>query len=534
MSLPLTKSRHLHHFHGGLHLPDHKLESTLLTILEVGVPPLLTLPLQQHIGHIAEPVVKVGDLVKKGQLIAQAEGFVSAPLHAPSSGRIQAIEERTFPHPSGLPVRSILIETDGLDEWGSLPEPLPDFEQTDRDLLLERIRWAGIVGLGGAAFPTSVKLSPGKDKKIRTLILNGAECEPYITCDDMLMREHADRVVAGLAVMRHILSPNECLIGIEDNKPEAIEAMREALRNAALESTEVIEIPTKYPSGGEKQLIYILTGEEVPSQHIPADIGIVCHNVGTAAAVADAVIDGKPLISRTLTLGGDALKQAQNVHAPLGASMHWLIEQIGGYKTQAKRLVMGGPMMGVPLRNDDYPIVKGSNCLLALSPEQTPPEEPARPCIRCGECARVCPVELLPQQLYWYTRAKDFDEVQSYDLFDCIECGCCAYVCPSHIPLVQYYRYAKSEIWAQEEEKKKADLARQRHEARQARLARLEQERKARLRKKKDALEKRGANKADDPKKAAIQAALKRVEARKAAKKASQTTTEAPNGDSTS
>lgn len=504
-------------FPGGLHLPDHKQESNGRPISEIPIPTHLVLPLQQHIGSAAEPIVEVGERVLKGQMIARASDYISAPLHAPTSGSIQAIEERLIPHPSGLSAPCFVIESDGLDEWCDLPAPLPNYADWDPADLRERIRRAGVVGLGGAAFPTSIKINPGTDRPIDTLVINGAECEPYITCDDVLMRERAAQIIAGIAILKYIIAAKSCLIGIEDNKPEAAEAMRDALEDAALDA-HIVMIPTKYPSGGEKQLIYLLTGKEVPSHGIPAEIGIVCQNIGTTAAVAAAVLEGRPLISRIVTVTGSGVTTPQNVESLLGTPVTALIEQADGYTPDAQRLVMGGPMMGFAMPSDEVSVTKATNCLLVEGAVDTPASREPGPCIRCGECARVCPIRLLPQQLYWYAKAKDLDKVQDYDLFDCIECGCCAYVCPSHIPLVQYYRFAKTETWAQEREKRKSDLARRRHEARIARLERLEAERKAKLRRKKEALEKKPNNaKGADPKKAAIEAAMQRVAAKKAA-----------------
>jgi Na+-translocating ferredoxin:NAD+ oxidoreductase subunit C len=518
--LSLLGRRRLWRFHGGIHVPDEKQLSNARPLERAPMPRRLVIPLQQHIGVMACPVVQVGERVLKGQLLARAEGYVSACIHASSSGILVGIEDHPVPHPSGLSAPCAIIETDGEDTWGELPEPMDDYAQLDPASIRERIRWAGVVGLGGASFPTSVKLNPGPDHRITTLIINGAECEPYITCDDRLMRQRPGDILAGARIMHHLLGVERILIGIEDNKPEAIEAMRLALAETDMGGyTEIRSIPTLYPSGGEKQLIRILTGKEVPSHSIPARIGIVCQNVGSAAAVAVAVLAGRPLISRIVTVTGRAIAVPRNLEVRIGTPVSDLIHACGGYHEPPRKLVCGGPMMGFELSHAGVPITKPANCILALTDAEAPEPGPALACIRCGRCAEVCPAKLLPQQLYWHARAKDLDRVQDYNLFDCIECGCCAQVCPSRIPLVQYYRYAKNEVWAREEEKRKSELARTRHEAKQARLERQERERKARLRQKKDSLEaSTGTGQSDqDARKAAIEAAKQRAAAKKAA-----------------
>ena len=513
-----SSKRRLWRFHGGIHVPDEKSLSNACPIERLPLPERLWVPLQQHIGAPARLLVGVGERVLKGQMIAEPSGFISAPVHAPTSGRLVAIEDHPVPHPSGLVAPCALIETDGEDQWAELPPPLTDYPQLDPALIRERIRWAGVVGMGGASFPTSVKLTPGTDRQIHTLIINGAECEPYITCDDRLMRERGGHILEGVRIMHHLLGVGVVLIGIEDNKPEAIDEMRLALAETDMGGyTEIVPIPTLYPSGGEKQLIRILTGKEVPTSGIPAQIGIVCQNVGTAAAVADAVLEGRPLISRVVTVTGRAVAQARNLEVPVGTPASDLIAYCGGYREQPRKLVCGGPMMGFAIEQTYVPITKATNCLLALTAEEAPDPGPALACIRCGRCAEVCPAKLLPQQMYWHARAKDLDRVQDYNLFDCIECGCCAQVCPSHIPLVQYYRYAKTEIWAREQEKRKSELARARHAAKQARLERQEREKQARQRKQKEALAAPKPADGEDPKKALIEAARQRAAARKVA-----------------
>ncbi len=516
----LSNKRRLWKFHGGIHVPDEKALSNAHAIETLPLPERLVIPLHQHIGAPARPLIKVGERVLKGQMIAEPSGFISAPVHASSSGQVIAIEMHPVAHPSGLSALCAIIETDGEDTWAELPPPLSDYPQLDSELVRERIRWAGVVGMGGAAFPTSVKLVPRIDRKIHTLVVNGAECEPYITCDDRLMRERAGRILEGVRIMHHLLGVAEVLIGIEDNKPEAIEQMRLALADTDMRDyTEIIPIPTIYPSGGEKQLIRILTGKEVPTTGIPAQIGIVCQNPGSAVAVADAVLAGRPLISRVITVTGRAIAQPRNLEVPVGTMADDLIAHCGGYRQPPRKLVCGGPMMGFELKQTSVPVTKAANCLLALSAEESPDPSPALACIRCGLCAEVCPAKLLPQQLYWYARSKEFDRIQDYNLFDCIECGCCAQVCPSHIPLVQYYRYAKTEIWAREQEKRKAELARARHAAKQERLERQKQERQARLNKQKAALATKPSTdtSATAPGKAAIEAARARATAKKVA-----------------
>ena len=517
-SAPPNTAQRLWRFHGGIHLPDEKALANASAIASLPLAERLWVPLQQHIGAPGRPLIAVGDLVRKGQMIAEPTGLISAPVHAPTSGRVLALEPHPVPHPSGLSAPCALIEPDGLETWAELPPPLADYPQLDPALIRERIRWAGVVGLGGASFPTSVKLTPGSERAIHTLIINGAECEPYITCDDRLMRERALRILDGVRILHHLLAVRSVLIGIEDNKPEAITAMQQALAATDLASyTDIIAIPTLYPSGGEKQLIRILTGKEVPSSGIPAHIGIVCQNVGTAAAVADAVLEGRPLITRIVTITGRAITTPRNLEVPIGTPIEHLIAHCGGYREPSRKLICGGPMMGFELRDSATPITKATNCVLALSAAEAPDPEPALACIRCGRCAEVCPAKLLPQQLYWHARAKDLDRVQDYNVFDCIECGCCAQVCPSHIPLVQYYRYAKTEIWAREQEKRKSEQARSRHAAKQARLERQEQEKQARLRKQKEMLAtaSKSTDAGEDSKQALIEAARQRAAARK-------------------
>ncbi|MDH5601410.1 MAG: electron transport complex subunit RsxC [Gammaproteobacteria bacterium] len=498
---------------GGLKLPGFKSMSMTQQTEAAPLPKILTLPLKQHIGHAAETIVNVGDKVLKGQMIAAAKDYVSTPIHASSSGTVIAIEEYAVPHPSGKMTECIVIETDGKDKWIECVKNA-NFRQLDASALRNLIRDAGIVGLGGAGFPSFIKLNPGPGNMVNTLILNGAECEPYITCDAMLMQEQSRKIIDGLNIMRHALQVERCIIAVEDNKRSAYTMLVNALQEHEAEYIDIVLIPTLYPAGGEKQLIKTLTGKEVPSNGLPINIGIVCHNVATAAAVASAVLEGKPLINRYVTVTGEGVEHPRNLDVLIGTPFSELIE-LCGKNRKAEQFIMGGPMMGFEISDINIPVIKTTNCILVQSKKTEP--DFVMPCIRCGQCASVCPAQLLPQQLYWYARAKNFDKTQDYNLFDCIECGCCTYVCPSHIPLVQYYRFAKTEIWAQEQEKKSSDIARQRHEFRQFRMERKKAENEARKKQKKELLKKVSGTKdnADDAKKAAIEAAMARVKAKR-------------------
>lgn len=504
-------SRPLFAFHGGVHPAQHKRESTVSPIARTPLPPRLIVPLHQHIGERAKPVVRVGEAVRKGQRIGQAESYIAAAVHAPSSGIVSAIEVMNVPHPSGLPDLCIVIDTDGEESW--IEHAPLDYLAMHPSELRNRLRDLGLAGLGGAVFPTHAKLNLGRLTKVPTLILNGAECEPWITCDDMLMRERADEIIAGAKIMQHLLGSEQVLIGIEDNKPEALAAMRAACKGSAY---EVIAVPTIYPGGGAKQLTQVLTCKEAPAGGRSTEIGVQVFNVATSYALARAVLQGEPMLSRIVTVTGN-VDNPRNYEVLLGTPIEFLMS-LSGPRADTQSHIMGGPMMGFALPTIQAPIVKASNCIIATSPALFPPPPPALPCIRCTQCAQACPVNLQPQDLYWFARGHEFDKAKRYDLFDCIECGCCDYVCPSHIPLVQYYRYAKSEIWARERDKTKADLARERHEFREHRLEREKRERAERLAAKTQTPKTAVANStADmDPKKAAIQAAIERAKLKRA------------------
>lgn len=477
----------LWNFHGGLRLAGNKQLSLQHAPVAADIPKQLIYPLQQRPGIIAQPKVKEGDRVVKGQVIAQSEHFLSAPVIAASSGTISAIEEHKIPHPSGLKDQCIIIDTDGLDESLTFTGE-EDFKKLDPVVIRQKVQQAGIVGLGGAAFPTAVKLNPGPRRKIDTLIINGAECEPYITCDDALMQTQPERVIKGAQVLLHALQIDDCIIAVEDDMKAAKAALEQTILELKADQITVKAVPTIYPTGGEKQLIRVLTGRETPSGGIPADAGIVCQNAGTAAAVYRAVCFGEPLTERYMTITGKGVKNRQNMLVRIGTPIKDLIRQCGGYTEQVERLIMGGPMMGFALPDDEIPVVKATNCILAGATDEIRTEKEAMPCIRCGECARVCPVDLLPQQLYWYSRADNLDKCREYHLFDCIECGCCEVVCPSQIPLVQYYRSAKSNTVIKNQEAEKAAVAKRRHDARIFRIEREKAERAARSRRKKEAL----------------------------------------------
>lgn len=532
----------------GIHPPGNKQQSLREPIRQAALPTRLVLPLTQPGFMQAELCVSVGQQVRKGEVLAKGTPGMGITLHAPTSGTVSAIAEHQVPNASGLPELCLLLDSDGRDEWLKLPAL--DYQHCDAATLIERINVCGITGLGGAGFPTHAKLQGALNPhhKIHTLVINAAECEPFITADHALLREQADEIVSGIRILLQIIKPERCLIGIEDNKPDAISALQAAIARVADPRISVVVIPTLYPSGAEKQLIYILTGTEIPSGAITLGSGILCQNVGTAHAITRAVLHGEALVSRIVTMTGAALKRPGNLDVLIGTPIAELLQQCEVDATQLSRLINGGPLMGLQLPHANLPVLKITNCVIATTNAEMPAPLPAQACIRCGFCADVCPATLLPQQLYWFARSKELEKAESHNLLDCIECGACAYVCPSHIPLVQYYRAAKAELRQEKDKHRMAERSRERydfHQARKEEEKRLEEQRRAEraalAKQRKDAASAvpGAAGNADSAAKAAIAAAMERVKAKKAAQQtpadsaAAPASTSAPDPDTT-
>ncbi|MDD1635522.1 MAG: RnfABCDGE type electron transport complex subunit C [Methylococcaceae bacterium] len=500
---------------GGVHAEEHKaVTATQAIVNSFPLPEKLYIPLQQHVGKPAEPLIRVGDKVLKGQLLAYSQGMISAPVHAPSSGIILDVNDYPAPHPSALPIRMIVLETDGKDEWLVAPQIGDPFQLTPEDISL-RVGAAGIVGLGGATFPTAVKLNMGRENHIDTLIINGSECEPYLSCDDRLMQERAEQIIDGVRLMLHGMtnspganlhlpeggragqpgmtnSPGtnlhlpeggragqpgmkttNAVIAIEDNKLQAYLAMQAAA--LPFSNIKVIQIPTRYPMGWDRQLIRYVTGKEVPVGCRSSEIGVTIHNVGTAYATHKAIRHGQPLVSRVITVSGGAVARPMNVEVPLGTLISELFKFCQVNSDQIARIVMGGPMMGESLPHTGLPTVKATSGILALTASELKSTD-EQPCIRCASCVSVCPAGLRPLDMANNIRINQLDVAVDIGLKDCISCGCCSYICPSNIPLVQYFKYASGEVAARQQAQHKSEQTKRLIDARNARMERIAQQ----------------------------------------------------------
>ncbi len=458
---------------GGVHAEEHKANTaTQAIVYNFPLPKKLYIPLQQHVGKPAEPLIKVGEKVLKGQLLAYSQGVISAPVHAPSSGIIFDVNDYPAPHPSALPIRMIVLETDSKDKWITTEVPIDPFRLEPEDISL-RVGAAGIVGLGGATFPTAVKLNMGRDNHVDTLIINGSECEPYLCCDDRLMQERAEEIIDGVRLMLHGMRTENAVVAIEDNKPQAFLAMQ----NAALPYPiiQVVQIPTRYPMGWDRQLIRYVTGKEVPVGCRSSEIGVTIHNVGTAHAVHKAIRHGQPLVSRVITVAGGAVKRPMNIEVPLGTLISELFNFCEVNTETTARIVMGGPMMGESLPHSGLPTVKATSGILALTASELKNTE-EQPCIRCAACVSVCPAGLRPLDMANNIRVNQLETAVDIGLKDCISCGCCSYICPSNIPLVQYFKYASGEVMARQQAQHKAEQNKRLMDARNARMERIAQQ----------------------------------------------------------
>jgi electron transport complex protein RnfC len=451
----------------GVHPDDHKRPAADAPLRILPPPAKVYMPLQQHVGGAARPIILVGQKVLKGQLLAEPSGNISAPIHAPVSGTVSAIGEITAPHASGLGFTAITINNDFEDKWIESPKVADPFALTPEEIT-KLTAAAGIVGLGGATFPSAAKFALGRRLKVDTLIVNGGECEPYLSADDRIMRDRADEVVDGVRIVMHAIGAGQALVGIEDNKPEAIAAMRKAAE--PFPEVKIRPVPARYPMGSDRQLIITLTGREVPADARAAEVGVLVHNVSTCAAVHQAVRLGRPLVERIVTINGGAVRHPGNIFAPIGTLVQELLD-FCGLKEEPARIILGGPMMGTPLPHSLVPLVKGASGILAFDAKEAHIPE-AGPCIRCGNCTRACPLGLLPVEMSAHIRAGDLDGAAKFMLGDCMSCGCCAYVCPSHIPLVQYFNHAKGELWAKERSKLRSEATKRLVEARAQRLER--------------------------------------------------------------
>lgn len=498
----------LHGFHGGLALPGNRQISLQTPLIHAGWPERLYVPIGQHQGQPGRLLVAPGQQVLGGQALTAAEDDFEVPAHAPCSGTVLGLCERPASHPPGSWRRCVEIVPDGLQQWLE-PLPLEGWQTRPRGELVDHLRAMGLVGLGGAMFPTAAKLR-GPWSAIHTLILNGAECEPWISCDESLMRSRPEAVVRGGQILAAAAAAERLIIAVEDDMAGIAAALWQAVADSPGEcEIQIVELPPVYPQGSERQLIETLTGLQVPSHGLPQDLGLLVHNVATAAAAFDAAVHGRPLTERIVTITGPGIQRPCNLRAAVGTPIAHLVAAAGGYREDVQRLVLGGPMSGTSLPNDQVVLTKGSHCVLALTADSVKPGPPPMPCINCGACVAVCPASLLPQLLFRVLAADQPEQARGLSLLECIECGCCAQVCPSHIPLVDYYRHGKARLRIKDQDHRRAALAQRRHEARQQRLEQEQAEREARRRARAERLQQAEAARDE------IQAAIERARAKK-------------------